>query len=74
MVGPAVWSALFAYSIESLGSFPLDFHLTFYVKAMLRLVVACLAWNMSKVEDRGHTPLKDGEQRRTDDERDLELM
>lgn len=71
MVGPAAWSALFSYSIESNRPFPFDYHLTFYAKAALRFVVACLAWNMSKIGHDAQNGLKDGG-RHIDEERQLD--
>ncbi|CAM9122866.1 unnamed protein product, partial [Scytosiphon promiscuus] len=48
MVGPAIWSAMFAFSVDRRHyhlfglPFPIDFHFTFWLMALLRLAVACL--------------------------------
>ena len=70
MVGPAVWSSLFAFSVEGNRPFPFDFHLTFFAIATLRLVVAILSWNMSEVEVHDRNVVGDEERRHPDDERD----
>lgn len=50
-VGQPVWSALFAFSIGvGRHGFPFDFHLTFYVMAALRAVIAYLAWDVNVEE------------------------
>ena len=44
-VGPAAFSALFAFSIDGEHPFPLDFHLAWYTVAIVRLLIGLLAWN-----------------------------
>lgn len=53
MVGPAIWSATFAFSVDchhfpAALPFPIDFRFTFWVMALLRLAVAYLSWDAYK--------------------------
>ncbi|CAN0037376.1 unnamed protein product [Ectocarpus fasciculatus] len=52
-VGPAVWSALYAFSVDvahgrSPFPIPIDFRVAFWLMAFLRLVVSSLSWNTIK--------------------------
>ncbi|CAM9419677.1 unnamed protein product [Ectocarpus sp. 13 AM-2016] len=52
-VGPAAWSALYAFSVEIADGrspilFPIDFRLAFWLMAFLRLVLAILSWSTIK--------------------------
>lgn len=69
VIGPALWSSLYASSIEGSRPFPLDVHLTFYIMAGLRLAVACFAWNMNVEQPEGTASDDDDD----DVETDLEL-
>ena len=51
VISPIVCSSLYAYSINSNQAFPLDYHLVFYLLALVRLSVACMGWNT--IEDVG---------------------
>eukprot|EP00903_Cladosiphon_okamuranus_P009002 g8611.t1 len=45
--GPAVFSAIFAWSIDGdARPFPLDYHLVFYLLALSMVFVSCASWNV----------------------------
>ncbi|CAM9371881.1 unnamed protein product [Ectocarpus sp. 8 AP-2014] len=74
VAGPALWSSLYAASIEGTRPFPLDAHLTFYVMAALRLAVAYFAWNINPEHRERNDSDDDGERSHTGDERNLEVI
>ncbi|CAN0481479.1 unnamed protein product, partial [Scytosiphon promiscuus] len=41
---PVSFSVLFAFSIDGNHSFPFDYHLVFYVLALINLAAACMSW------------------------------
>ena len=45
VIAPIVCSSLYAYSINSNQAFPLDYHLVFYLLALVRFSVAWMGWN-----------------------------
>ena len=44
-ISPVLCSALFAFSIDGNKPFPFDYHFTFYLLTVMRLVVAWMGWN-----------------------------
>lgn len=44
-ISPIVCSSLFAFSIHGNNIFPFDYHLVFYLLALVRLAVAGVGWN-----------------------------